>query len=235
MLPALCLLAPTLLLPGDAAVAPAAAPSDAPSDAALAAAADYSAAHRGHALVVLHDGRRVFERYGGGWAADRPHMLASGSKSFVGVAAVAAVQDGLLRLDDPASGGLPAWRDDPLKAAVTYRQLLTLTGGLKPSGPGAATRVPSWEEIAAEPMTGEPGRQFAYGPHPPNVFAYALERLLGDETFEQYLERRIFEPLGVTVEWRYRCADGHPQVGGGAFMTARDWARFGEFVRLGGR
>ena len=26
-------------------------------------------------------------------------------------------------------------------------------------------------------------------------------------------------------------ADGHPQVGGGAFMTARDWATFGEFVR----
>jgi len=37
------------------------------------------------------------------------------------------------------------------------------------------------------------------------------------------------------VEWRFRCADGHPQVGGGAFVTARDWAKFGEFIRQGGK
>lgn len=31
-----------------------------------------------------------------------------------------------------------------------------------------------------------------------------------------------------------RCRDGNPQVGGGGAMTARDWAVFGEFMRLGG-
>ncbi len=62
-----------------------------------------------------------------------------------------------------------------------------------------------------------------------------MERTLGSETFEAYLDRRILNAIGVTVAWRFRCRDGHPQVGGGAFMTARDWATFGEFVRQGGR
>ena len=41
--------------------------------------------------------------------------------------------------------------------------------------------------------------------------------------------------IGIEIEWRVKCADGHPQVGGGAFVTARDWAKFGEFMRLQGR
>lgn len=84
-------------------------------------------------------------------------------------------------------------------------------------------------------MTGKPGEQFQYGPYHLLAFAYALERKLGKESFEAYLQRRLLEPLDIKVEWRIRCADGHPQVGGGAFLTARDWARFGEFIRQQGR
>ena len=161
-------------------------------------------------------------------------MLASGSKSFVGVAAVAAVQDGLLRLDDPASGSITEWKDDPAKSAITYRQLLTLTSGLTPGERGYAVKGPAWKVIAEKPMTSKPGQAFAYGAYHLNAFAYALERKLGQETFEGYLKRRVLDVIGVKVEWRFRCADGHPQVGGGAFMTARDWATFGEFIRQSG-
>ncbi len=206
----------------------------APSAAALKAAADYSQAHGGQAFLVMFDGRIVFERYDNGGAVDKRQMLASGSKSFVGVAAVAAVQDRIIRLDDPVCEAITEWKNDPKKAKITYRQLLTMTSGLTPGERGRAIQAPAWREIAAKPMTGQPGEQFEYGPYHLNVFAYALERKLGQETFEAYLKRRILDPIGITVEWRFRCQDGHPQVGGGAFVTARDWAKFGEFVRLGG-
>ncbi|MER3429068.1 MAG: serine hydrolase [Pyrinomonas sp.] len=206
-----------------------------PSQSAMSAAADYSKAHNGQALIVMFDGKVVFERYDNGGAPNRLQMLASGSKSFVGVAAVAAVQDGLLRLDDPASESIAEWKTDPKKAKITYRQLLTLTSGLLPGERGSAIQAPSWKEIIAKPMTGQPGEQFEYGHYQLNAFAYALERKLGRESFEAYLKRRILDPLGIEVEWRFRCADGHPQVGGGAFMTAMDWAKFGEFIRRGGQ
>lgn len=206
----------------------------APPDAALKAAADYSMAHKGQTLVVMFDGKMIFERYDNGGSADKVQMLASGSKSFVGLAAVAAVQDGVLTLDDRVSETLNEWKDDPEKAAITYRQLLTLTSGLTAGERARAVKGPAWKEIAGKPMTGKPGEQFAYGAYHLNTFAYALELKLGNETFEAYLKRRILDPIGAKVEWRFRCDDGHPQVGGGAFMTAKDWAKFGELVRRGG-
>ncbi|MEW6359940.1 MAG: serine hydrolase [Planctomycetota bacterium] len=207
----------------------------APDAANMEAAQRYSEAAGGQAMVVMCDGKVVFERYGNDGGADRLQMLASGSKSFVGVAAVAAVEDGILRLDDAACEALTEWKDDPKKSRITYRQLLTLTSGLTPGEQGAAVTAPAWKEIVNKPMSGEPGGQFEYGAYHLNAFAAAMEQRLGGETFEAYLKRRILDPLEIKVEWRFRCRDGHPQVGGGAFMTARDWAVFGEFMRLGGQ
>ncbi len=206
----------------------------APDAANMEAAQRYSEANGGQAMVVMCDGKIIFQGYANGGAADRIQMLASGSKSFIGVAAVAAVEDRILRLDDAACEALTEWKDDPKKSRITYRQLLTLTSGLTPGERGAAVTAPAWREIVSKPMSGEPGGQFEYGAYHLNAFAAALERKLGGETFEAYLKRRILDPLEIKLEWRFRCRDGHPQVGGGAFMTARDWARFGEFMRLGG-
>jgi CubicO group peptidase (beta-lactamase class C family) len=206
-----------------------------PTVAAFDDARAYHAAFGGQALVVMHDGKILFEHYGNGGGVNVKQMLASGSKSFVGVAAVAAVEDGLIRLDDTACEAITQWKADPKKSQITYRQLLTLTSGLTPGERGAALRAPGWEEIVTKPMVADPGARFAYGAYHLNAFAYALQRKLKGETFEAYLKRRVLDPLEITVEWRFRCADGHPQVGGGAFVTARDWAAFGEFMRQGGR
>ena len=79
---------------------------------------------------------------------------------------------------------------------------------------GAAVRMPSWKEIVAKPMTGEPGQRFVYGAYHLIAFCEALQRKLGGESFEAYLKRRVLDPIGVTVEWKIRCTDGQPQVGG---------------------
>jgi CubicO group peptidase (beta-lactamase class C family) len=202
--------------------------------AAMEAAQRYSESNGGQAMLVMFDGKIVLEGYGNGGGTDRRQMLASGTKSFVGVAAMAAVEDGLIRLDDKACESLTEWKADPLKSQITYRQLLTLTSGLIAGERGSAIRSPGWKAIIAKPMTGKPGEQFEYGAYHLCAFAEALQRQLKHETFEQYLARRILQPLGITLQWRMRCEDGQPQVGGGGAMTARDWARFGEFMRLGG-
>lgn len=103
-------------------------------------AADYSASLSGHAIMVLHRGQPVFERFDNGWSSDRPHMLASGSKSFVGVIAMLAVQDQLISLDELASDTLTEWKDDPRKSKITIRHLLTLTSGLAPADAAFSNR-----------------------------------------------------------------------------------------------
>jgi len=205
-----------------------------PSRAALKQASDYSMGHNGQTFLVMFEGKIVAEHYAAGGSPDRLQMLASGSKSFVGVAAAAAVEDGIIQLDDLVCGSLVDWKDDPTKSRITYRQLLTLTSGLKASDRAFFRTQPAWRDTAAGPMTGKPGEQFGYGANQLNVFALALQQKLDSETFEAYLKRRILDPLGIQVQWRMRCFDGNPQVGGGGFITSRDWASFGEFVRLQG-
>ena len=57
-------------------------------------------------------------------------------------------------------------------------------------------------------MTGKPGEQFEYGAYHLNTFAYALERKLGKETFEDYLKRRLLDPIGVKVGSRLFTLEG---------------------------
>ena len=61
-------------------------------------AGKYSKQQQGEALLVMQGGKVLFEDYAQGWNAQRPHLLASGTKSFTGAAAMLAVQQGLIAL-----------------------------------------------------------------------------------------------------------------------------------------
>jgi CubicO group peptidase (beta-lactamase class C family) len=206
-----------------------------PSQAALQRADAYVAQTDGQAMLVMHRGRVIHEQYRAGGGADRRQMLASGSKSFVGVATIAAVQDGLVRLDAPVSQYLSAWSSDTRKSRVTVRQLLSLESGVETGNPGTGCggRGATWNDAVNAGTFAEPGTTFRYGPYPFITMGAVLERVQR-LSFEQYLTQRVLAPLGVTVEWRAKCGDGKPQLAGGAAMTARDWATFGEMIRLGG-
>jgi CubicO group peptidase (beta-lactamase class C family) len=198
------------------------------------AAAEYSAARLGISMLVMIDGKVVFEDYPSGGSPDRAHELASGTKSFNGVIAAAAAQDGLLHLDERVADTIAEWKDDPRKQKVTIRQLLTLTSGIQTGG--EAGNVPPYADAAAMPMMAEPGEQFKYGAVAFQVFGEIMRRKLADrkENAVDYLKRRVLDPIGVKVgAWR-KGRDGNPTMPSGAQLTARDWARFGEFVRLGG-
>lgn len=225
------------------------------------AAADYSAGFAGRAVLIMHEGRVVYERYDNGWAASRPHMLASGTKSFTGVMAMFAVQDGLLALDERACDTIAEWRVDPRKNRITVRMLLDLSSGLDPaedtigSAGGARLRGgrltrsdgpkvdDKFAAAVAVEATSEPGERFVYGPSHYYAFGELLQRKLEARheedpkfpaTVRAYLDARIFDPLDIEVGHLGQDAKGNPNLPGGCFLTAREWAKFGEFVRLHG-
>ncbi len=201
----------------------------------FSAAAEYSRSAHGVSVLVMRRGEIVFEDYAPGWSADKPHLLASGTKSFAGVLAVCAVQDGLLQLDDKVSDTLTEWKSDPAKAAVTIRQLLSLSSGIAGGDNGS---VPSYAAcVAMAKSTAAPGTKFQYGPIPFQCFGELLKRKLAPkgETVTAYLKRRILDPLGLKVGFWRGAATGEPGLPAGAFLTPREWAKFGEFVRLGGK
>ncbi|MEY2712939.1 MAG: hypothetical protein RL005_1161, partial [Planctomycetota bacterium] len=108
------------------------APTPPPTQADIERAIAYSEAHAGRAVLVMKDGIVIAERYANGWSAERPHPLASGTKSFAGVTAAAAVTDGLVSLDELVCDTITEWKTDPRASRITVRELLNLTSGLEP-------------------------------------------------------------------------------------------------------
>jgi CubicO group peptidase (beta-lactamase class C family) len=200
-------------------------------DAALA----YAERHTLHALVVWTGGTIACERYASGHTATTPHALYSGTKSFWGVAAAAAHDDGLLDLDERVAATIPEWNDDERKARITLRELLTLTSGIGFGGLGSA--VPPYERALAVAIKDEPGERFTYGGIPLQVFGAVLARKLAPRgvTPHEYLRERLLDPIGLHVgSWR-SLKDGTQPLPTGAFLAAREWLKFGTFVLAGGR
>lgn len=193
----------------------------------------YSEARGGLSLLVLENGRTICEAYAPGASAETPLPLYSGTKSLVGLMAAAAVEDGLMSFDELASKTLPEWREDPAKARVTLRQLLAMSAGL----PSRVGDVPTYAGAIDLPFNAAPGERFQYGPAPYQAFGEIMRRKLEAKGLAAdplvYLERRILQPSGAAAAGWRRGADGLPMMPQGATMTARDWAKVGEYV--GGR
>jgi CubicO group peptidase (beta-lactamase class C family) len=216
-------------LAASAAAACLASPAFAQSDR-YAAAAAYSAERRGVSLLVMQRGQILFEDYPNEGGAEHGWELASGTKSFTGIMAAAAVQDRLLGLDELAADTLRDWRSDDLKRRITIRHLLSLTSGIDG---GRIGRAPSYADAIAMPANAPPGERFSYGPAPFQIFGEIMRRKTNGDPLA-YLTRRVLDPIGVRpTTWR-RGADDNPLMPQGAQFTARDWARFGDFVLRGG-
>gem|GEM_PF-58804 len=193
----------------------------------------YSEAYRGLSVLVLKDGKVICST--GGKSVETPYELWSGTKSFVGIMAAAAVQDGLLALDEPAADTLTEWAGDPVKSRVTLRQILWMVEG-QPSEIG---NPPTYAGAVETGFDAAPGERFQYGPVPMQLFGEIMRRKLETAGLEvaplAYLDRRVLSPLGISgYQWRSG-ADGYPLMPQGAVMSAREWSLFGAFVLRGGR
>lgn len=204
------------------------------SSNACAAAQAYSTAQHGVSVLIQQDGKVVCEGYANGGDTDAAWPIHSGTKSFNGLILAAAVLDGLLSIDEPVSKTLPEWAADPAKATVTLRQLLQLTSGLG----GRPFPAPDFDEAVVQPFSAPTGT-FQYAAAPFQAFGAVMERKLQaagrDPDPLTYLKARIADPIGMSwTGWR-RTPGGDAMLDQGAILTAREWAKYGEFVRGGGQ
>lgn len=203
------------------------------STEAIEAASAYSKAQNGTAMLVMIDGHKVYEDYTDS-RPRLPRVLASGTKSFSGVMAAIAEQEGLLKLDELASDMITEWKSDPLKSKITVRHLLNLSSGLEPGENGDP---PSYADAIKKPCQWEPGSKFEYGNTHFQAFGELMKRKLAakDMTVMEYLDAKILRPLGINGNWWKGRAEGEPDLGGGAALTPQDWASFGQMVLQNGK
>jgi CubicO group peptidase (beta-lactamase class C family) len=197
----------------------------------FAAASEYSRSHGGLALRVEQGGTVIDESYAPGFSASTPHKIYSGTKSFVAVGALIAMQEGLLTLDEKASDTLTEWRGDR-RRAITLNQLLSHTSGLDPDG---NLIYPARDQLAAVvgvPLIDPPGSRFHYGAVGYQAFGEILRRKLRpeDRSVEGWLRDKLFDPLDIDIaDWKHDDA-GNPLMHSGLSLSAEQWAKFGEFI-----
>ncbi|MGC4120393.1 MAG: serine hydrolase domain-containing protein [Myxococcales bacterium] len=199
----------------------------------LAAAARYSRENREVSLVVMQRGRVLLEEFQGN-DSNTSYPVASCSKSLWGLAAAAAVQDGLLSFDELVASTFPDWKEDPRKSRIRIRDLLSMTSGLDPGYEPLYTQNPedAFQTALALPAVGDPSDLFVYGPANMEVFGAVLEKKLARRglTPIRYLEKRVLEPIGSGyVAWA-KDKVGRPMMSSGAQMSARQLLAVGRLL-----
>jgi CubicO group peptidase (beta-lactamase class C family) len=200
-----------------------------PSDCARAA--KYSESHTGMSMLVMQNGRTVFEHYAHGGVPERRLPIFSGTKSFWGIAALIAAQARLLRLDDRVADTITEWKNDPRKSQITIRELLNATDGIE--GASFLHRESIRDRDAAAirlPLLAPPGLVFTYGPSHLQIFCELLRRKLNGRSTISYIQQHVLNPLGLYKLDFKKDRRGNPLPASGFELTAREWAHFGELV-----
>ena len=216
--------APTPTLPPDAAPTP---------DFATVSKLmnDAIAAHKlpGAVVVIGHGGRVVFHQaYGSRKLAGEPGLdgspapaepmtedtifdMASLTKSLATATAVMQLyEEGKVRFDDPVQQYLPDFNtaNDPLRAEVTVRMLLTHTSGetgdvdlRDPWGLDRADKAEGIHRALTTPLESSPGERFRYSDINYILLGALIEQVTG-EAEDVYVQQHVFAPLGME-ETRY--------------------------------
>ncbi len=177
----------------------------------------------GGSFVFSKDGRVLAEEHCGltnieknqKTSAETIYHWASNTKPFTGIAIMQLRDRGLLKLDDPITKYLPELRkihnshgsmDD-----ITIRHLLTHSGGFRGStwpwrqGKDWEPFEPTeWSQLVAMfPFTEvlhKPGTKFSYS-NPGIIYLGRVIEEISGESYEAYIEKNIFRPLGMTSSY----------------------------------
>jgi len=208
-------------------------------------------------LLILHNGETLYESYFNNASAETHHDTRSVTKTITGMAVGLAIAEGLVRLDTEVApffaDALPFLNSDPRKQQITVFDLLTMTSPMEcndwdPFSRGNEERMYTvddwisfywdlpiradrpWETPTAERPY---GRAFSYCTTGVQILSEAIARVT-QTPMDDYLQERVFDPLGIEQPQWQRLAGRDAFGGGGLRLTTRDLGQLAELYRAGG-
>ena len=206
-------------------------------------------------MLIIHDGKVVYERYSGCLDEAGKHAAMSMTKSLTGLLAEILVVEGRLDEDAPVSTIVPELAGSAFGSA-TVRQVMDMTTGLSFSEDYADPEADIWVySAAASPLPKPPGYDgpdgyleylktvmpegrhgdaFGYKTVNSDALGWVISRVSGLEVTE-LLSERIWSRMGAEQD-AYMTVDakGTPFAGGGLSAGLRDLGRIGLLMLDGG-
>ena len=201
------------------------------------------------ALIVLHDGVLLTERYYAGTNPATPHLLMSVSKSLVGCVAGILADRGTLDVTAPVEQYVPEVADSGYGGA-TVRDLLDMRTGVQfretYDMPDAEVRVMERSMGWSPRLEGDPvgayaylasleraephGGTFTYRSADTDMLGWVCERAAGTRMAD-LVSALLWQPMGAEADAEITCDSvGTGIHDGGISAVARDLARFGRLL-----
>jgi CubicO group peptidase (beta-lactamase class C family) len=203
---------------------------------------DPSRLRRTRAVLIVHDGHIIAERYAEGFSADTRCPGWSMCKSVMSALIGILVCEGRLAIDDREL--LPEWSPPDERAAIDVEDLLRMRSGLRFSElyedltsdviemlfnqPDAAAYA------ASRPLVSSPGTVWSYSSGTTNILSRVARRMVGETAYHSWPRRALFDPIGMTSAIMEADASGTFVASSFMLATARDWARFGQLYLQNG-
>ena len=210
-------------------------------------------------FVVIKRGTAVYETYRNGMTPATPHIMFSCTKSFVGLFALMAIEEGRVARDTPIVSIIPELDNGGGFADASFGNVLDMTtsleysedyadpaaeihgyvavlgAGVKAAGELASPDLYAYAMGIQKNPTRPHGSVFEYQTPEADVLNWAVNRILGAD-FIATIEDRIWSKIGMT-DAAYVMLDpaGNLFAGGGLNASANDMARFAVMMLDNGR
>lgn len=188
---------------------------------------------RTRAIIVVHEGRIIAERYADGFDKDSKFIGWSMTKSITNALVGILVKESKLKMHEAAP--LLSWQHDDRKN-ITLSNLMQQSSGLQweenYSGPSGATNMLFKRKdmglyAAESPLAHQPGEEFYYSSGTSNIISRIIREAVGDTSYYKFPYENLLYKIGMMNTIIEPDAGGTFVGSSYSFGTARDWARFG--------
>jgi CubicO group peptidase (beta-lactamase class C family) len=206
---------------------------------------DYLEEHKTLAFLIIQNDTIQYEKYFRNYDSTSIVPSFSMAKSVISILIGCAIEDGLIQsVDEPVTNYLPELKENGFDK-VSIESALQMTSGIdfnesytNPFGDAATfyygRDLP--KAVSKLELESDPGERFDYDSGNTQILGLILDRVLGDKNISQYLEEKIWKPLGMEYEtsWSLDKKGGLEKTFCCLNARAIDYAKIGRLYARGG-
>ncbi len=189
-----------------------------------------------HSLCISKDGKTVLKFSTRYHNTKIPHAVHSASKSITSLACGILISQNKLSLNDKLCDILPEIYNPVTKYIqrnITVENLLTMSTGIGFNETEVYSDVFYDKAFALSPLSFIPGTAFSYNSLNSYMLGRIIEKISGLK-LSDFVDKNIFNPLGITNYYWEECPKGHTKGGWGLYISCEDILKIGNLYLQNG-